>query len=155
MSINSIEDIYNFLQISNLIATAGQPKIEQFTAIKAAGYQLIINLAPPTSLNALPNEQEIVEAQGIKYINIPVVWEHPTIENVTEFFRIMEANTHQKIFIHCIANKRVSAFMYIYRRLCKGISDTEAKIALFHIWIPNQIWHEFIEQVIESYQSLI
>lgn len=152
MSINGIEDIYNFLQISNLIATSGQPTIEQFTAIKQAGYQLIINLAMPTSPNALPDEQEIVEAQGMKYINIPVVWENPTIENVTEFFSIMEANANQKIFVHCIANKRVSAFMYLYHQLCKDSSDAEAKIALHQVWLPNQIWHDFIKQVLENYK---
>ncbi|MBD2691521.1 protein tyrosine phosphatase family protein [Anabaena catenula FACHB-362] len=152
MSINGIKDIYNFLQISNLIATSGQPTIEQFTAIKQAGYQLIINLALPTSPNALPDEEEIVEDQGMKYINIPVVWENPTIENVTEFFSIMEANANQKIFVHCIANKRVSAFMYLYHRLCKGSSDAEAKIALHQVWLPNQIWHDFIKQVMENYK---
>ncbi|MBD2292934.1 protein tyrosine phosphatase family protein [Anabaena sphaerica FACHB-251] len=155
MSRNGLEDIYNFLQISNLIATSGQPTAEQFTAIKETGYQLIINLALPTSPNSLPDEQEILESQGMKYINIPVVWENPTVDNVTEFFSIMEANANQKIFIHCIANKRVSVFMYLYRRLCIGISHAEAKLSLSQVWIPNQIWNEFIEEVIENYQSSI
>lgn len=150
MCINGIKDIYNFLEISNLIATSGQPRIEQFTAIKAAGYQLIINLALATSPNALPDEQAIVESQRMKYIHIPVEWENPTIENVKEFFSIMEANANQKIFIHCIANKRVSAFMYLYRRLCQGVSDAEAKLALHQVWIPNPIWHDFIKKVVEN-----
>ena len=39
-----LKSIYNFLQISNLIATSGQPKEEQFSAIKNSGYQVLINL---------------------------------------------------------------------------------------------------------------
>jgi hypothetical protein len=43
MSKNKIEDIYNFLKLSDKIATSGQPTQEQFHAIKGAGYQVIVN----------------------------------------------------------------------------------------------------------------
>lgn len=68
-----LTEICNFLQLSNSIATAGQPTIEQFAAIKQAGYSVVINLALPTSTNAIPNEQQIVESQGMEYMAIPVV----------------------------------------------------------------------------------
>jgi hypothetical protein len=42
---------------------------------------------------------------------------------------------------------RVSAFMYLYRRLHENISDEDAKKDLNQIWIPNEIWQKFIEQV--------
>lgn len=35
-----IEAIYNFLKLSDYIATAGQPIENQFAAIKAAGYSV-------------------------------------------------------------------------------------------------------------------
>ena len=73
MNNNRIEDIYNFLKLSNSIATSGQPNEEQFVAIKEAGYQVVVNLALPESTNALPDEQKVVEAQGMQYIHIPVV----------------------------------------------------------------------------------
>ncbi|WP_339379213.1 hypothetical protein [aff. Roholtiella sp. LEGE 12411] len=71
MSTKRLEDIDNFLQLSDVIATGGQPTTEQFAAIKHSGYQLIVNLALPTSSNALPNEKQIVESQGMEYIHIP------------------------------------------------------------------------------------
>jgi protein tyrosine phosphatase (PTP) superfamily phosphohydrolase (DUF442 family) len=143
-----MEDIYNFLKISDTIATSGQPTLEQFSAIKKAGYQVIVNIALPESPNALKDEKQIVESQGMQYVHIPVVWENPTIENVKEFFSVMEANTDKKVFVHCAANMRVSAFMYLYRHLHQGISDEDAKKDLQEIWIPNEIWQNFIEQVI-------
>jgi protein tyrosine phosphatase (PTP) superfamily phosphohydrolase (DUF442 family) len=143
-----MEDIYNFLKISNRIATSGQPTSEQFSAIKKAGYEFIINLALPESSNALPDEKQIVENQGMQYIHIPVVWENPTLENVTEFFRVMEAIADKQVFVHCAANMRVSAFMYLYRRLHQGMSDEDAKKDLQKIWSPNETWQSFIEQVI-------
>ncbi|MUH01319.1 phosphatase [Scytonema sp. UIC 10036] len=145
-----MENIYNFLQITNSIATSGQPTKEQFLAIKQAGYELVVNLALPESTNALPDEKQIVESQDMDYVHIPVVWEKPTIENVKEFFSVMEANADKKVFVHCAANMRVSAFIYLYRYLYTGITEEEAKQDLHKIWVPNETWQKFIEQVIKN-----
>lgn len=151
MSNNRIEEIYNFLKLSGAIATSGQPTEEQFSAIKEAGYQVIVNLALPESPNALPDEKKVVEAQGMHYVNIPVIWDNPTIEDVARFFNMMEANADKNIFVHCAANKRVSAFMYLYRHLIEGMSKEDARKDLHQIWEPNEIWQKFIEQVIKQY----
>lgn len=151
MSTNRLEDIYNFQKISDLLATAGQPTAEQFTVIKDSGYKLIINLALLTSDRALPNEKQIVESQNMTYIHIPVIWENPTIDDLRTFVQIMAANADQKIFVHCVANKRVSVFVYLYRRLYQGINAPEAKLALDQVWLPNQVWNKFITQVIEYF----
>ncbi|MBW4593735.1 MAG: protein tyrosine phosphatase family protein [Brasilonema angustatum HA4187-MV1] len=148
---NKIEDIYNYIKISDLIATSGQPTTKEFSAIQQAGYQIVVNLALPESTNALPEEKQIVESQGMQYVHIPVVWEKPTIENVNDFFSVMEANTDKKVFVHCIANKRVSAFIYLYCRLHEYMSEEDAKKELHKIWVPNEIWQNFIEQVIKNY----
>lgn len=149
---NNIEDIYNFLKISEFIATSGQPTKEQFSVIKQSGYQLVVNLALPESVNALPDEKQLVEAQGMQYVNIPVVWEKPTLENVNEFFNVMEVNADKKKLVHCAANMRVSAFMYLYRHIHEHISEEEAKKDLHKIWVPNQNWQKFMNQVIETYR---
>lgn len=153
MSTKRLEDIDSFLQLSDVIATCGQPTAEQFAAIKQSGYQLIVNLALSISSNALLNEKQIVESQGMEYAHIPVLWENPTIKDVTEFFNTLEANANKKILVHCAANKRVSAFMYLYRRLHQGMNDQEAKQDLNQIWIPNEIWSKFMQEVIDNYHS--
>lgn len=150
MSEQSLESIYNFLQLSDSIATAGQPTAEQFSAVKTSGYQVVVNLAPSTSPKYLSNEQQIVEGLGMGYIHLPVVWENPTVEDARQFFKVIEAHKQEKIFVHCAANMRVSAFMYLYRRLREGRSDAEAKLDLERIWTPNEIWQKFIQAAIES-----
>jgi protein tyrosine phosphatase (PTP) superfamily phosphohydrolase (DUF442 family) len=148
---NTIEDIYNFLRISDSIATSGQPTEKQFSAISDSGYQVVVNLALPESLNALPHEREIVENLGIQYVHIPVIWENPTFDNVERFFGVMEANTDKNVFVHCAANMRVSAFMYLYRHVHKSMSDEEAKKDLYQIWVPNEVWQKFMVEVVERY----
>ena len=147
MSHNCLENIYNYKKISDKIATAGQPSVEQFSYIKEAGYQVVINLALKDSSNALRNEKEIVEIEGMQYIHIPVIWENPTEDKLKEFIQVMKINLDKKVFVHCAANKRVSAFVYLYRRSEESIDEEIAKKDLHQIWVPNEIWQQFIQEV--------
>jgi protein tyrosine phosphatase (PTP) superfamily phosphohydrolase (DUF442 family) len=153
MSNLPLTEIYNFVQISDSLATAGQPTADQFAAIKQAGYQIIINLALPTSTNAIANEDEIVAAQGIEYIHIPVIWENPTLEDLDRFFQVMQENHDRQVFVHCAMNMRVSAFTYLYRVTQRHIDPDIAKAAMDQIWTPNPTWQAFIEQAMQHYQS--
>ncbi len=149
----NMQDIYNYIKISDLIATSGQPTKEQFSTIKASGYEVVVNLALTESMNALPDEKLIVESQGMQYIHIPVLWENPTLENIAFFFDVMNINVDKKVFVHCAANMRVSAFVYLYRRIVGGLSEEPAADDLHKIWIPNKIWQKFIQSVFDSYQQ--
>ena len=42
---NELGNIFNFLQLTPSIATAGQPTEQQLSIIREAGYKIIINLA--------------------------------------------------------------------------------------------------------------
>jgi len=48
---NSLDSIFNYLQINLNLATSGQPTKKQFNAIQRAGYKKIINLR---SLRKMP-----------------------------------------------------------------------------------------------------
>lgn len=153
MASDQLEEIYNFLKISDSIATSGQPTAAQLAAVKAAGYQVVVNLALPTSTNAIANEQQLVESQGMAYVHIPVFWENPTLEDFDRFSQVLNQNTDKKILVHCAMNMRVSAFVYLYRRIYERISDDQAKQDLQKIWMPNDTWQVFIEQVTQQYPA--
>lgn len=146
----NLAQIYNFLQLSDSVATGGQPTAEQFGDIAESGYQLVINLALSNSSNAIAREREIVEALGMQYIHIPVIWERPVLEDFQQFSDAIAANTAQKVFVHCAANKRVSAFMYLYRRLHQQTEAETAKRDLYRIWQPNETWQNFIDGVLAA-----
>jgi protein tyrosine phosphatase (PTP) superfamily phosphohydrolase (DUF442 family) len=141
-----LSEIYHFLPISDNLATGGMPTEEQFTLLQAAGYQTVINLAIPNQAHATPNEDEIVTALGMEYISIPVVWNNPTATDLDRAFDAFDANADKKLFVHCMANYRVSAFIYLYRVLRLGVPPAEAEAQLHQIWQPNEIWARFIEQ---------
>ncbi|HEY9829975.1 MAG TPA: protein tyrosine phosphatase family protein [Stenomitos sp.] len=151
---NQIGEIYNYLKLSDSVATGGQPTEAQFSLIREADYQMVVNLARPDSPRAVPDEQAIVESLGMQYASIPVDWENPTLEDVARFFSIMEAIAEQPVFVHCAANMRVSAFMYLYRLIHEGMSEEQAKSDLEKIWTPYDTWQAFIQQTVEYYQHL-
>lgn len=142
-----ITDILNYRYISDQLATSGQPTAEEFISIHRAGYPTILNLAPPTASNALANEEAIVTGLGMEYINIPVVWDQPSLEDFNRFCAVMRAHQDRSIFVHCAMNMRVSVFVYLYRHLIEGINESEARALMTTIWQPNPTWQKFIEMV--------
>jgi len=145
-----IEDILNYRYISDKLATSGQPTATELKLISQAGYKTILNLAPPNASNALPSEQAIATSLGMNYINIPVVWDNPTMADFNQFCDVMENRKDQPIFVHCAMNMRVSAFMYLYRYLKLGVLVSEARATMTTVWEPNATWQNFIETAIAS-----
>lgn len=146
-------NIIKFLQLSPRLATAGQPRAEQFAEIGAAGYELVINLAVPDHVTAVPNEAELIGAQGMRYLHIPVVWEAPTRADLEQFFAAMDGNREKKIFVHCAMNMRVSAFMFLYRVLRESMPREDALKDLRKIWQPIPHWQQFIERMLAEYDA--
>jgi protein tyrosine phosphatase (PTP) superfamily phosphohydrolase (DUF442 family) len=143
----ALKEIRNFYRVSDSLGSAGQPTAEQFRAVKEAGYEVVINLAPSEVQNALKNEREVVEGLGLKYVHIPVVWTAPKAEEAERFFAAMEAAKGKKLFVHCIANYRASAFVYLYRVARLGVPEAEAARDLHALWKPNETWQQFINEV--------
>jgi hypothetical protein len=51
----------------------------------------------------------------------------------------MDAMTNQgkKVWVHCAANYRASAFSYKYLTLQKGMADKDASTPLLTAWLPQ------------------
>jgi protein tyrosine phosphatase (PTP) superfamily phosphohydrolase (DUF442 family) len=145
MTAPQLSDIYNFLAVSDDLGTAGQPTAEQLAAVKEAGYDVVINLALGATPRDLPHEADLVTGQGMEYIHIPVVFDNPTETDLARFFAAMDENHDKKRFVHCIANMRVSAFVFLYRVLRQGMEPEEARAMMQKIWQPNAVWQQFID----------
>ena len=142
------EEIHNFLALSETLFTGGMPKEEQLSDAAQRGMEMVINLAPHTVLDALPNEAELVTSLGMQYINIPVIWITPTKDGLDRFMDVMDENKDKKILVHCQANFRATAFMALYRILRQGWNADDAMEGMHQIWDTEDypIWKMFIEE---------
>ena len=50
------------------------------------------------------------------------------------------------VHVHCIANYRVSAFFYRYRRDVLGMDETQARGEMEAIWHPEGVWAAFVDR---------
>jgi protein tyrosine phosphatase (PTP) superfamily phosphohydrolase (DUF442 family) len=149
METSSLSEIYGFRALSDMLGTAGQPTEEQFKAVREAGYEAVVNLALPTSDNALAHEGSIVTGLGMSYVHIPVNFAAPTAQDFRTFCGVMESLTGRRVFVHCAANKRVSAFVFLYRVLHQQVSPSEAERDLHAIWQPDEVWSRFIQSQVQ------
>jgi protein tyrosine phosphatase (PTP) superfamily phosphohydrolase (DUF442 family) len=149
-----LETIRAYLRVDENLSTSGMPRAEQFADIAQAGFKVIINLALLTSDNALPNEGEPVTREGMIYLHIPVNFEHPTAEDFERFTQMLSTCAGQKVWVHCAANMRVSALVFLHRLRTQSASRTAAEQDLKRIWEPDGVWRDFMnDQLVKMRQS--
>ena len=143
----SLEDTYNYRKITELVSTSGQPTEEQFCLIQQAGFKTVINLAPQGLIeNTLKTQPSLLKDLGVEYIHIPVLFDNPTEDDFQQFTEAMQQRTDQKVWVHCAANARVSAFMYRYRRALLNEPESIIREDLDAIWEPFGVWKKFISE---------
>jgi protein tyrosine phosphatase (PTP) superfamily phosphohydrolase (DUF442 family) len=143
-----VEDIRNFLRLSEHLISGGMPTEEQLRDAAETGTQVIINLAPSNSSDALEDEDKLVESLGMEYIHIPVDWKNPRLENLANFTHAMDANRGRNILVHCQANYRATGFIMLYRVNSLGWKKENAQEGLRKIWNPAEfpVWEQFIQK---------
>lgn len=143
-------DAENTYQVSDCLWTSGQLSEQDIAALPALGIQTVINLALPTSSNALPGEAELISVLGLNYFHIPVVWEAPRLEDLHTFFAILDALKGTKVWVHCAKNMRASAFIYLYRKLHLKEPEEQASFPMQVVWTPDATWQRFIDNALAS-----
>jgi protein tyrosine phosphatase (PTP) superfamily phosphohydrolase (DUF442 family) len=143
-----MKDIYNYLYYNEKLSSSGMPTPDQLRSVAEAGVKVVINLATSKSEGAMPNEGELVNGLGMKYINIPVDWNDPTHENLSAFLNAIDKHEGESILVHCQANYRASGFVALYRILKLGWKKEDAFQDLRKIWSPEEypVWDMFIEE---------
>ena len=142
---NKVENIYNYYKVPGLYETSGQPTSSQLKLLIKKGYEVIINLAQDSIVGKVAfNEEGILESSGIIYIHIPVDFDNPKESDFENFVSIIKKYKNKKLFVHCAANMRVSAFTYRYRRDILNLKHDEIIKDLEKIWKPNKVWKSFL-----------
>ena len=135
--------IYNWRRLDDRITTSGQPTEQQLADIHALGVRHIVNLGLHSHEKALPDEAASVSRLGMTYIHIPVDFQNPTDRDFEQFCSAMEQLNEVPVHVHCIANYRVSAFFYRYRRDVLGTDEAQARADMKEIWHPEGVWAAF------------
>jgi uncharacterized protein (TIGR01244 family) len=137
--------IRNHRAVDDALATSGQPTEAQLADIAAAGFTTVINLALHDDPRySLADEAATVRALGMRYVHIPVRFAAPSDADLRAFFAAVNAHRGEKVWIHCAANYRVSAFLGLYRVIEQGWDEDRAFALLRELWQPDAVWSSFI-----------
>ena len=142
----------NFIAVSDRIHTSGQPSIAQLGGLKKAGYDLVINLAPPQTIGSIADEGKLVAQMGLRYVNIPVDWDSPRLEDFEFFSSILKNSNATRVLVHCQANMRASVFTFLYRAIQDGIEPDEAYDSVRSLWVPKPQWINFSKLVLAKHK---
>jgi len=139
-----LSDIYNWRRVDVRLTTSGQPSEAQLEDIQKLGVTHIINLGMHDHKYALEDERASVTGLGMHYIHIGVPFDNPSTEDFKAFCDIMAETRGAKVHVHCIANLRVTAFLYKYWTEEEQMNKARARSLMDTVWQPGGVWAEFV-----------
>jgi len=107
---------------------SGQLPMKELAQLKARGFKAIINLRLPSE-HALAAEKAEAERLGLRYFSIPVDYDKPREEQLTEYLRLTDDPKNRPTFLHCTMAIRAGAFWMVRRVLREkwSLADAEAE----------------------------
>ena len=143
----------NHVIVHDRLHTAGQPDEEQLANLADRGFGLVINLAPPSTENAVHTEGQLVTEDGIAYINIPVNWQTPAYEDFVLFSAVMNEAGDRQVLVHCMVNARASMFTFLYQTVHADVAVDKAYEVVEQVWEPERAeqWVAFGNMVLERH----
>lgn len=148
----------NYRVINEMLTSSGSVPVHDLRTLGRDGYDAVINLLPNDNTAAVPNEQAIIEAQGIAYYYIPVDWQRPMQDDFAQFCTVMDLTegainaVPRKRHIHCAANYRASAFYAAYA-IKKGLwTEGKGETFLADIWdiAKYPVWSAFWKEMVHK-----
>jgi protein tyrosine phosphatase (PTP) superfamily phosphohydrolase (DUF442 family) len=145
--------IYNFRNISDLLACAGQPREGQLATIAGEGYKVVVNLGLADGRYALKDEASSVTALGMQYHHVPVIFDEPKMDELASFIELVSTHANEKTFVHCAANYRASVFTGLYLFASNQMDEDQVQDFVDEIWRPDAVWQDFLEDGIDFIQG--
>ena len=142
-------DLKNYHIDTPNMVSSGMPNQGHFETLKNMGVTKVIDLLPGDR----KEESSLMKELNLTYYNIQVEWENPTLKNFREYILTMKQfNKSEGITLtHCRLNWRGAVFTYLYRVTQLKESEESAKQDMLAIWVPNEIWQGFIDEVMSRY----
>lgn len=140
----------NVVAINPLLVSSGQPNVASLEALKQQGFDAVIYLAPTTVSDAVPGEADIIRAQGMEFIHIPIAFNKPSAADVERFFVAMQGLQGKKVLVHCQVNMRASSLVFLYRSIIQHEKPEFAYEAVSKIWSPSGPWKKLIIEQLQA-----
>ena len=140
----------NVVVISPTLVTAGQPTRESLQHLKAEGYDAVISLAPGNTADAVTDEAEILKAQGIEFVHVPIPWQAPEAKHLEATAAALSRLQGRKVLVHCQMNMRASAVTFLYRAVYAKEDPATAWADVKKVWTPKDQWAKYVDEQLRA-----
>jgi uncharacterized protein (TIGR01244 family) len=110
--------------VSPNFSSDAQISADDLQAAAQQGFKSVLNLRSPNESGFLADEQQLAEAAGLKYANVPL---NPTEANAEQVSSALEAlkDLPQPTLIHCAAGARAGAIALIADATREGLTPEQ------------------------------
>ncbi len=136
-------DVPRVLCLDRSFTTGAQPAESAFSKMAARGFRSYLSLRTAAEGIDLERERSLVDKNGMRYLNIPVISSAPRAEQADEFIRMVKDTSNHPMLIGCASANRVGAFMMIYRVVGQGWSEQKALEESARIGLRSEALKQF------------
>jgi uncharacterized protein (TIGR01244 family) len=144
--------IDNFGRVNPNYYRGAQPDGQDYNDLAALGVKTIINL---TSDDAQPNERQMTEQSGMRYVQIPMTTHRePTNAQIAQFLNIANDPASQPVYVHCVGGKhRTGVMTAIFRMTNDGWSADQAFSEMKQYKFGADFLHSEFKRVVYAYPA--
>ena len=144
--------IDNFGRVNANYYRGAQPEGHDYHDLAALGVKTIINL---TSDDAQPNERQMTERSGMRYVQIPMTThQEPTNAQIAQFLSIVNDPASQPVYVHCVGGKhRTGVMTAIVRMTNDGWSADQAFSEMKQYKFGADFLHSEFKRVVYAYPA--
>lgn len=117
----------NYVRLDATVACAGATTVDAIPAIKAEGFNAIVNLRLASEQGAeVEASKAAAEAVGVRYIHIPFNGAEPSTAAVDDFVAALRDPANSPVYVHCGSGGRAAMMWFIKRVMVDGWSVDKA-----------------------------
>lgn len=114
----------NAIRINENLTTTGQVIPQQIKQAIQEGFKSVVNLRSPDELGFFKDEQQIIEALGLYYVNVPLKLEALNEELITKILTTIEQIPKPAV-VHCAAGMRSTGIALLSIAIQEGLTPEQ------------------------------
>lgn len=143
LEIKAKANIPVILCIDDKPTAGGQPSGEAYAKAAANGFRAVLTLrAPKDGVDGL-REQLMVEANRMRYFNLPAANSAPSAKLVDQFLQIARDPKNHPLLVNCAYADRIAPYMLIFRVSEEGWSEETALEEAVRLGLPQEEMRKF------------
>jgi uncharacterized protein (TIGR01244 family) len=112
-------------KIDDNITIAGYVSPQELQQVARDGFKSVLNIRSPDEADFLHDEQQLVEALGLDYLNVPLTITNVNDDLATKTMRFMD-ECPKPVLVHCGIGLRAGVLVMMHRATRQGLTPEQA-----------------------------